>query len=240
MDHIVEQAMKMFGNPLPPKSVIPVPVPVVNVSATPEVKPFDFDILNTEINNVTKIDDQIDMFNDDIETLEKEALEKESDIYNIPPILDKDCWQTPPELMKYIYDRFGINGYMFDPCPPNPKVNGLLIDWEKCSYVNPPYSRGEQLKWVKKAVEESNKSKDVYMLIPSDTSTKIWHDYVMKYAYMIYLIKGRIKFVGATGMPKFGNALVHFSGCTLGMSVCETIDYKIQRKSKLKNFMRKK
>lgn len=132
------------------------------------------------------------------------------DIYNIPPVNIKDCWQTPPELKEYIYKKFGVNGEMFDPCPVNPKVNGLLIDWKSPAFVNPPYSRGNQIQWVKKGVEQVKKGVISYFLIPSDTSTKLWHDYVMRYAKTIYFIKGRIKFVGATGMPKFGNALVVF------------------------------
>ena len=149
-----------------------------------------------------------------------------ADIYTIPEILEKDCWQTPPDLLNYIYKKFGKDGYMFDPCPINPQVNGLFIDWEEYNYVNPPYSRGNQIQWVNKGVEESKKGKNVYMLLPSDTSTKIWHDYIMKYAYTIYFIKGRVRFVGAKGMPKFGNVLVHFNGCTIGTVVCETINFK--------------
>jgi hypothetical protein len=177
--------------------------------------------------------------------------ESSVDIYTMPPMLKKDCWKTPPDLITYTYNRFGKNGYMFDPCPADPKVNGLLIDWEEYNYVNPPYSKPEQpckkecikkqckergfhmeeykpgqLDWVKKGIEEAQKGKHVYMLIPSDTSTKLWNDYVMKYAYMIYFIKGRIKFVGASGMPKFGNALVYFCDTCLGILDCETIDYK--------------
>ena len=145
---------------------------------------------------------------------------------DIPQCEQKDCWQTPPDLLTYIYNRFNNSKIMYDPCPTNPTENGLLVEWENYSYVNPPYSRGNQIQWVKKAIKESNKNKNVYMLIPSDTSTKLWNDYVMKYAFIIYFIKGRIKFVGANGMPKFGNALVHFNGCTTGISVCETINWK--------------
>ena len=99
---------------------------------------------------------------------------------------------------------------MYDPCPPNPTIKGLLVPWEKYTYVNPPYSRGNQEPWVKKAIEEAAKGCNVVMLLLSDTSTKLWHDYIMKYAYEIYFIKSRIRFVGAPGKPKFGSVLVYF------------------------------
>lgn len=185
----------------------------------------------------------------------------------LPVILEKDCWKTPPHILKQIYERFGLNGYMFDPCPPDPKINGLLIDWEKYTYVNPPYSEPEQpckpnckkkicsqrgfcldeyrpgqIDWIKKSIEQSKKGCNVFMLIPSDTSTVIWNDYVMKYASKIYFVKGRIKFVGAKGMPKFGNALVQFGGVNKVFDVngvyTETIKFKKEiKKSKLDLFV---
>ena len=60
-------------------------------------------------------------------------------IYTIPWHEKKDCWKTPPKILKQIYTMFGSSeGYMFDPCPSNPTINGLLIDWKKYTYVNPP------------------------------------------------------------------------------------------------------
>ncbi|GAG08355.1 unnamed protein product, partial [marine sediment metagenome] len=46
-----------------------------------------------------------------------------------------DNWITP-EWIKEIFEGW------FDPCPynPNPKINGLNIEWKDKTYVNPPYS----------------------------------------------------------------------------------------------------
>ena len=61
-------------------------------------------------------------------------------------------------------------------------------------FINPPYTRGQIAKWVKKAYEESRKDwTKVVMLMPSRTDTKYWHEYVMR-ANEIYFIKGRVKF----------------------------------------------
>lgn len=254
-DHIYRQTIelaKQSGLNFQPIKTVEEKLQEISATSADTSEPEETEEINTppvmDVDVSIPIDenDQINMFDDNLNPVKPPV-----DIYTIPLVLAKDCWETPKYIKDYIYNRFGIDGYMFDPCPANPTRNGLLIEWEKCSYVNPPYSKPEQpcddvcvkkqckergfcideykpgqLDWVKKAVEESQKGKDVFMLIPSDTSTKIWNDWVMKYAYCVYFVKGRIKFVGAKGMPKFGNALVHFNGTTLGTVVCETIDFK--------------
>lgn len=128
----------------------------------------------------------------------------------IPPCAETDHWRTPPSVLYFIEQTYNKGMPLFDPCPPKPKVNGLLIDWKSPAYVNPPYSRGHQVKWVKKAIQELYNGVESIFLLPADTSTDLWHSYIMEYAYNVVFFKGRIKFVGATGMPKFGSVLVHF------------------------------
>jgi site-specific DNA-methyltransferase (adenine-specific) len=119
-------------------------------------------------------------------------------------------WKTPSNILKEIYEWYGdSNNEMFDPCPTNPKVDGLKIDWKERNYINPPYSRGELIKWLEKGYNEFKNGKLCVFLIPSDTSTKYWHEYVMKSSY-VFFIKPRVIFVGATGSPKFGSVLVVF------------------------------
>ena len=57
----------------------------------------------------------------------------------------------------------------FDPCPEYPTFNGLIVDWKKCNYVNPPYNN--QKAWVEKAYNESLKNKTCVMLLPARTDT---------------------------------------------------------------------
>lgn len=101
----------------------------------------------------------------------------------------KKYWLTPPELYESLHKEFNFD---FDPCPTNPKFNGLEIEWKNRNFVNPPY--GNQIKyWIKKGYEESLKDKLVVFLIPSRTDTRYWHDYIMK-ADEIRFIKGRLHF----------------------------------------------
>ena len=57
--------------------------------------------------------------------------------------------ETPDWLKVKIKEEFGI---YYDPCPVNQIEDGLQKEWPKNKpvYVNPPYTRGEISKWVKK------------------------------------------------------------------------------------------
>lgn len=57
----------------------------------------------------------------------------------------KDCWMTPFPIIERV-DAF-FEGEWFDPCPTNPRFDGLAVKWPAKTYINPPFS--EYLKWVK-------------------------------------------------------------------------------------------
>jgi len=117
----------------------------------------------------------------------------------------KTNWKTPSGFYKKLNKEFHFD---FDPCPANPRFNGLKIAWKQRNFVNPPYGRVLPL-WVKKAFEESQKGKIVVLLIPSRTDTRYWHDYVMK-ADEIRFIKGRLKFSGHKNSAPFPSCIVIF------------------------------
>ena len=48
-----------------------------------------------------------------------------------------DDWQTPQWLYDELNDEFDFD---FDPCPLNSTFDGLLCDWGKRNFINPPYS----------------------------------------------------------------------------------------------------
>ena len=98
-----------------------------------------------------------------------------------------DNYETPSWLMKVFED-------WFDPCPMNPElyVNGLEVEWEDKTYVNPPYSN--PLKWVEKAIEESKKGKTVVMLLRVDTSTK-WFAKLVEAGAEILWFNKRLRFI---------------------------------------------
>ena len=71
----------------------------------------------------------------------------------------------------------------FDPCPIcfdeiTPDKDGLLIEWGKRNFINPPYSRRLKEAFVKRAVEESDKGKLCVCLLPVSTSTALFHDVI--------------------------------------------------------------
>ena len=86
----------------------------------------------------------------------------------------KHYWLTPKDLMKELNDEFNFD---FDPCPyPKPEdFDGLTNEWGKSSYVNPPFGsiihEGKKkgaTAWVRKAIKENEKGKDVVFVFPID------------------------------------------------------------------------
>jgi len=116
-------------------------------------------------------------------------------------------WRTPKKLYTGLNQEFNFD---FDPCPPNPKTDGLNVAWGQRNYVNPPYS--EVSKWIEKGVEESLKGKLVVFLTASRTDTRWFHDYALKYAKEIRFIKGRLKFSGYKNSAPFPSCVIIFDG----------------------------
>jgi hypothetical protein len=120
-------------------------------------------------------------------------------------------WETPAELYDELYKEFEFND---DPCPINPKDDGLSRDWGTRTFLNPPYGR-EIGKWLKKAYEQTKKGKMTVCLVPSRTDTKWWHDYVMQ-ATEIRFLRGRLKFSGSKNSAPFPSAVVVFNSIWSG------------------------
>lgn len=114
-------------------------------------------------------------------------------------------WKTPKAVYQTLDAEFGFD---HDPCPTNPKVDGLKSEWGGVNYVNPPYGR-ELPKWIKKGWEEYQKGKTVVFLIPSRTDTTWWHEFCMK-ATEIRFIKGRLKFDDQANSAPFPSAIIIF------------------------------
>ena len=113
-------------------------------------------------------------------------------------------WQTPDDFYKKLDEEFNFN---FDPCPPNPSFNGLLIEWKERNFVNPPYKTSKL--WIRKGFEEWKKGKLVVFLIPARTDTKAFHEYIYNQAE-IRFIKGRLRFKGAKNSAPFPSMIVIF------------------------------
>jgi len=77
-------------------------------------------------------------------------------------------------------------------------------DWSqdfKVGYCNPPYSRGKQKQFVRKAVEQMRKGVTSVFLIPARTDTKAWHTYIWdktkqcpREGVEVRFLEGRLKF----------------------------------------------
>ncbi len=120
--------------------------------------------------------------------------------------------ETPDYLKEQIIEEFGE---YFDPCPVNPKFDGLSIIWptDRPVYVNPPYTRGHISKWVEKSYEAFVNGSQVILLIPAYTDTKYFHNYIYKIPGVeIRFIEGRIKFKGYNKRSSFPSMLVIFNG----------------------------
>jgi len=119
----------------------------------------------------------------------------------------QDC-RTPKEVYDSLDKEFKFN---FDPCPIDPKFNGLEVDWKENTYVNPPY--GKLLIWLEKAKQEMDKGncKVIVFLLPVDTSTRWFHNYIYGKAEEIRFIKGRLRFTDNKPAP-FASMIVIFKG----------------------------
>jgi len=111
-------------------------------------------------------------------------------------------WKTPKAFYQALDALYQFD---FDPCPPNPKFDGLNCDWGQSNFVNPPYSDIET--WIQKCEAEAQKGKTVVLLVPSRTDTKWWHDFAMK-ADEIRFIRGRLKFDDQTNNAPFPSVLI--------------------------------
>ena len=97
----------------------------------------------------------------------------------------KDSYATPQWLLD-VFENW------FDPCTLYSKFDGLAMEWENKTYVNPPYSN--PLPWVEKAIQESQKGKTIVMLLRVDTSTK-WFAKLIEAQAEILWFSRRLKFI---------------------------------------------
>ena len=107
---------------------------------------------------------------------------------------DSDNRLTP----KSVYDELNQEfHFCFDPCPYNEGEilnDGLLIEWGKSNFVNPPYSPELKKAFILKAIEEKAKGNTSVLLLPAQTGTKLFHDIILPNAKEVRFMKGRIQF----------------------------------------------
>jgi hypothetical protein len=113
-------------------------------------------------------------------------------------------WYTP----KYIFDALNID-FDLDPCSPPleryktrakhhyilPESDGLQKDWFGKVWCNPPYGRGEIVKWVKKIYEHNN---GILITHVTALPNKWFHTYFDRITAICF-IKGRVNFINGLG-----------------------------------------
>jgi phage N-6-adenine-methyltransferase len=129
-----------------------------------------------------------------------------------------DEFATPGEFHRPIADAVG--GFDLDPASGaedtplastryTKEDDGLSKEWFGKVWLNPPFSGKER--WVRKALNEVNAGHVdlAVVLLPVDTSTQWFHDYVTEAATLCF-IEGRLSFVGGDRNPNFGVMLAVF------------------------------
>lgn len=129
-----------------------------------------------------------------------------------------DNWSTPQALFDELNREFDFD---LDACASswNYKVgqyfteedDALSKQWCGDVWMNPPYSKNQLEKWIRKAYMESKRGVTVVALIPARVETKYFHDYCL--SNEIRFIRGRIHFMnefGVSGRPRFGSMVVIF------------------------------
>ena len=134
-------------------------------------------------------------------------------------------WQTPAYLFDALKKHFD---FKLD-AAANPtnnlgtelyyteKENGLSLPWKTWTFCNPPYS--ETGLWVRKAYWEQRISGiGSVLLLPANTDTKWFHDYIWnrfddisKESIYVKFIKKRVKYIGAKDPAKYSNMVIIFA-----------------------------
>jgi phage N-6-adenine-methyltransferase len=141
----------------------------------------------------------------------------------------KDDWATPPSIYAALDKEFvfGLDAaanrtnhqcyYWLGPNSCYPDALDV-VDWGEafndCKvnvWLNPPYSRGLQGRFIAKAAEQSRLGHTVVMLLPARTDTIAFHTHIYNQPNVeIRFLKGRIKFVGAKHGAPFPSMVVIF------------------------------
>jgi phage N-6-adenine-methyltransferase len=147
----------------------------------------------------------------------------------------KDDWGTPPELFAQLDAEFHFDidvaataGNSLRPLFYDAESDALSRDWSKAgswlneseatvAYCNPPYSRGQQHKFIAKAAAERLNGVTTVMLLPARTDTRSFHAHIWdtekhqpRPGVEVRFLKGRVKFVGATAGAPFPSMIVIF------------------------------
>lgn len=117
---------------------------------------------------------------------------------------EKKEYNTPLFLYEYLNRFFH---FKIDPCATagynhlgvdyayDKFSNGMEQQWDKATFVNPPYGYGNEEIWLWKSMNEFNKNgKPVFILLPAKTEMDWFRDGMVS-AQVIIFPKGRVRFI---------------------------------------------
>lgn len=143
----------------------------------------------------------------------------------------KDTWETPNDffaeldaLYKFTLDAAADESN--HKClrfygPGGEREDALSEAWpiNESIWLNPPYSKGAQRRFVDAAVDCAQRGGSVVALLPARTDTRLWHECIWDervgrprpWVRSIRFIRGRVRFVGAPSCAPFPSVVVHFA-----------------------------
>jgi len=142
---------------------------------------------------------------------------------------DNQQAQTPPEVWEVLEQEFGK---MYDPCPPNYSVNGLVSEWQSVNYVNPPYN--ECGTWMEKVVIEYQKGKKCICLIPARSHTNWFHQWVIPYVTELRFVQNGVRFVGYKRKSPFSICIAIYDPAKKGTQCFRGVNFYNKDKKKRK------
>lgn len=143
-----------------------------------------------------------------------------------------DEWETPWDLFHRLDEEFHfqwdvaatlVNRKVMDYYGPDHHLaeyrDALTIKWQASPcWMNPPYSKGLQAKFIQKANHERWQGIQTVALLPARTDTRAFHRYIYdakvwqpRPGIEIRLLAGRLKFGGATNSAPFPSMIVVFN-----------------------------
>lgn len=112
----------------------------------------------------------------------------------------KDDWETPQSLFDNLDKEFHftLDAAAFagnNKCEDffSPTRSAFTHEWYGRVFLNPPSSINMKT-WLHRLYTQLKHVGLIVGLFASRTDTEWWHSYVMKYAYEVRLIKGRLRF----------------------------------------------
>jgi hypothetical protein len=128
-----------------------------------------------------------------------------------------DLWYTPEYILEPVREVLGAD--YFDPCPIDPKFDGLDVVWGDKCFINPPYSKELKRAFVNKGIEEyktdfkDNIEKEYIWLVNYANSKDL--RWLKHYATGVCLPHERIKFIPGHeslngGSPRYDQIILYW------------------------------